>query len=139
MSVIIEKTSGAVTRYGMFGEGDVVAVAVSGGPDSVCLFETLYGLSGLGDLALTCYSPKSSHNKNFGRRIGQGEKIADILASMGGTVAEGYYTTKAVWEISKRENIDLPLCRGAYQVIYENMSLKDSMMELMNRPLKVED
>ncbi len=102
-------------------------------------FETLYGLSGLGDLALTCYSPKSSHNKNFGRRIGKGEKVENILASMGGTVAEGYYTTKAVWEISKKENIDLPLCKGVYQVIYENMSLKDSMMELMNRPLKVED
>jgi glycerol-3-phosphate dehydrogenase (NAD(P)+) len=101
--------------------------------------DTLYGLSGLGDLALTCYSPKSSHNKNFGRRIGKGEKVADILASMGGTVAEGYYTTKAMWAISKRENIDLPLCKGVYQVIYENMSLKDSMMELMNRPLKVED
>ena len=102
-------------------------------------FETLYGLSGLGDLALTCYSPKSSHNKNFGRRIGSGEKVSDILNSMGGTIAEGYYTTKAVWEISKKENIDLPLCQGAYQVIYENRPLMESMMELMNRPLKVED
>ncbi|MBU2514443.1 NAD(P)-dependent glycerol-3-phosphate dehydrogenase [bacterium] len=101
--------------------------------------EALYGLSGLGDLALTCYSPKSSHNKNFGRRIGRGETVADILSSMGGTVAEGYYTTKAVWEISQRENIDLPLCQGVYQVIYENRSVKESMMELMSRPLKVED
>jgi tRNA(Ile)-lysidine synthase len=52
MSAIIEKTSGAVTRYGMFGEGDVVAVAVSGGPDSVCLFETLYGLRSRFDIEL---------------------------------------------------------------------------------------
>lgn len=101
--------------------------------------ETLYGLSGLGDLALTCYSPKSSHNKNFGRRIGKGESVDDILASMEGTVAEGYYTTKAMRDISKKQNIDLPLCKGVYQVIYENMSLEDSMKELMNRPLKVED
>lgn len=101
--------------------------------------ETLYGLSGLGDLALTCYSPKSSHNKNFGRRIGKGEKVEDILASMKGTVAEGYFTTKAVWQMSRKENIDLPLCRGAYQVIYENRSLADTLMELMTRPLKVED
>lgn len=101
--------------------------------------ETLYGLSGLGDLALTCYSPKSSHNKNFGRRIGKGEKVEEILASMGGTIAEGYYTTKAMADISQKEGIDLPLCKGVYQVIYENMSLMDSMKELMNRPLKVED
>lgn len=101
--------------------------------------ETLYGLSGLGDLALTCYSPKNSHNKNFGKRLGQGEKVESILATMGGKIAEGYYTTKAVREISKRENIDLPLCRGLYQVIYENKSLQESLMELMTRPLKIED
>lgn len=101
--------------------------------------ETLYGLSGLGDLALTCYSPKSSHNKNFGRRIGQGESVDDILASMKGTVAEGYFTTKAVWQLSQKENIDLPLCKGAYQVIYEHRSLAETLMELMTRPLKVED
>jgi glycerol-3-phosphate dehydrogenase (NAD(P)+) len=101
--------------------------------------ETLYGLSGLGDLALTCYSPKSSHNKNFGKRIGQGEEISEILESMGNTIAEGYYTTKAVWDISQKEGIDLPLCQGVYQVIYENRPLMESMVELMNRPLKVED
>ncbi len=101
--------------------------------------DTLYGLSGLGDLALTCYSPKSSHNKNFGKRLGKGEKVDDILATMEGTIAEGYYTTKAVWEISKREKIDLPLCKGIYQVIYENMSLMESLAELMTRPLKIED
>ncbi len=101
--------------------------------------ETLYGLSGLGDLALTCYSPKSSHNKNFGKRLGKGETVADILSTMGGTVAEGYYTTKAVWEISQQSQLDLPLCNGIYQVIYENQSLKDILITLMTRPLKVED
>jgi len=102
-------------------------------------FETLYGLSGLGDLALTCYSPKSSHNKNFGRRIGKGESVKDILASMGGTVAEGYYTTKAVRDISRQEKIELPLCEGVYQVIYENKPLLDGLVDLMTRPLKIED
>jgi len=101
--------------------------------------DTLYGLSGLGDLALTCYSPKSSHNKNFGIRLGKGEKVNDILISMRGTVAEGYYTTKAVWQIAKQQNIDLPLCNGIYQVIYENKSLDESLMQLMTRPLKIED
>jgi len=88
---------------------------------------------------LTCYSPQSSHNKNFGRRIGRGEAVADILATMEGKVAEGYYTTKAVWELSRKTNIDLPLCRGIYQVIYEGRSLAASLLELMTRPLKIED
>lgn len=101
--------------------------------------ETLYGLSGLGDLALTCYSPNSSHNKNFGKRLGKGETVTDILATMGGTIAEGYYTTKAVWEISQNNQIDLPLCDGIYKVIYENKSLMESLKSLMTRPLKVED
>lgn len=137
--------AGISDGLGMYEE--VISVVVTRGLAEMkrfCLhmnisLETLYGLSGLGDLALTCYSPKSSHNKNFGRRIGQGETVAAILDSMGGTVAEGYYTTKAVWEISKRENIDLPLCCGIYQVIYEGKSLTESLMELMTRPLKVED
>ena len=102
-------------------------------------FETLYGLSGLGDLALTCYSPKSSHNKNFGKRLGKGETIDEILSTMGGTIAEGYFTTKAVWEISQKFQIDLPLCNGIYQVIYNNKSLKEILRALMTRPLKVED
>lgn len=101
--------------------------------------DTLYGLSGLGDLALTCYSPGSSHNKNFGRRLGQGDTVEEILSTMKGTVAEGYYTTKAVWEISQKEQIDLPLCHGIYQVIYENKSMKEILLTLMTRPLKVED
>ncbi len=101
--------------------------------------ETLYGLSGLGDLALTCYSPKSSHNKNFGKRLGRGETVEDILSTMGGTIAEGYYTTKAVWEISQKNQIDLPLCNGIYQVIYKSKSLKEILRTLMTRPLKVED
>lgn len=101
--------------------------------------ETLYGLSGLGDLVLTCYSPKSSHNKNFGKRLGSGETVEQILSTMGGTVAEGYYTTKAVWEIAKKHQLDLPLCNGVYQVIYENKSLQDIISALMTRPLKIED
>lgn len=101
--------------------------------------ETLYGLSGLGDLALTCYSPKSSHNKNFGKRLGKGETVDNILSTMSGTIAEGYYTTKAVWDIAQKNQIDLPLCNGIYQVIYKNKSLTEILTTLMTRPLKVED
>lgn len=101
--------------------------------------DTLYGLSGLGDLALTCYSVKSSHNKNFGKRLGKGESVDQILSTMKGTIAEGYYTTKAVWDISQKNQLDLPLCNGIYQVIYEKKSMKEILITLMTRPLKVED
>jgi glycerol-3-phosphate dehydrogenase (NAD(P)+) len=137
--------AGVADGLGMYEE--VTAVLVTRGlaemkrfcQDMGISMETLFGLSGLGDLALTCYSPKSSQNKNFGRRIGQGESVETILSTMGGKVAEGYYTTKAVWEIATQRNIDLPLCKGIYEVIYEGKSLQASLMELMTRPLKIED
>ena len=100
---------------------------------------TLFGLSGLGDLALTCYSMKSSHNKNFGRRLGQGEQIEDILNTMEGTIAEGYFTTKAVELLAEKLQLDLPICNMAYKIIYEKKPLAEGIEELMSRPLKVED
>ena len=101
--------------------------------------ETLYGLSGLGDLVLTCYSSTSSHNKNFGIRLGKGEKVQAILDSMGGTVAEGYYTTKALHQFALEKGLDLPLARTAFAVIYQNKPILEALAELMDRPLKVED
>jgi len=102
-------------------------------------YETLYGLCGLGDLVLTCYSKSSSHNKNFGLRLGQGESVASILDSMQGTVAEGYYTTKALHQFAKKQGLELPLAEVAYQVIYEERPLLEALAQLMDRPLKTED
>jgi len=126
---------------------EVIAVLVTRGLAEMKRFcqaydvslETLYGLSGLGDLALTCYSLKSSHNKNFGRRLGLGETVEEVLSTMKGTIAEGYYTTKAVQKISEQLQIDLPICDMAYQVIYENKPIQEGLIELMSRPLKIED
>ena len=101
--------------------------------------ETLYGLSGLGDLMLTCYSQKSSHNKNFGLRLGAGESVEDILASMEGTVAEGYYTTQAIHHFALEHDLDLPLAQTCYQVIYEDKPILEALAQLMDRPLKPED
>ncbi len=101
--------------------------------------ETLYGLSGLGDLALTCYSLKSSHNKNFGRRLGQGESVEQVLTSMQGEVAEGYYTTQSAWGLAQELGLDMPLAQMAYEIIYEGKSTGKALRELMSRPLKSED
>ena len=137
--------AGIAEGIGLYEE--VTAVLVTRGlaeMKRICLalgvsVETLYGLSGLGDLALTCYSPKSSHNKTFGLRLGKGESVKTILDNMHGQVAEGYYTTKAVWDLSQKHEIDLPLCQMIYQVLYEEMPLKQAIKSLMNRPLKLED
>ena len=101
--------------------------------------ETLYGLSGLGDLVLTCYSPGSSHNKNLGRRLGQGETIENILGSMSGQIAEGYYTTKAAWELAQKLGLEMPMCKAAYGLLYEGHSIQEALGALMDRPLKQED
>ena len=137
--------AGIAEGYGMAEE--VISVLVTRGLAEMKRYcqkkqiswETLYGLSGLGDLALTCYSPKSSHNKNFGRRLGSGERVEQILSTMQGTIAEGYYTAKAVWNIAEKLGIDMPLCDMVYQVMYCQKSIKEGLSELMRRPLKLED
>ena len=137
--------AGMTVGYGM--QEEVISVLVTRGLSEMKRYcqkrnislDTLYGLSGLGDLALTCYSPKSSHNKNFGKRLGCGESAERILSSMRGTIAEGYYTARAVWEIAGKYEIDLPLSGIAYRILYEKMSIRDGLTVLMRRPLKVED
>ena len=137
--------AGIAVGYGM--QEEAISVLVTRGLSEMKRYcqkrkislDTLYGLSGLGDLALTCYSPKSSHNRNFGKRLGGGESIERILSSMRGTVAEGYYTTKAVWEIARKYEIELPLSGIAYRIIYERLSIGDGLAALMSRPLKLED
>lgn len=137
--------AGIAEGYGMYEE--VISVIVTRGLSEMKRYcnkenislETLYGLSGLGDLALTCYSPANSHNKNFGLKMGQGMTTQEIIDSMNGTVAEGYYTTKAIFDISQKLEIDLPLCTMAYQAIYKSKPIKACLQELMSRPLKLED
>ena len=101
--------------------------------------ETLYGLSGLGDLALTCYSKASSHNKNFGIKLGQGQTVTEILEGMGGTVAEGYYTTKAIHDLRLELGLEMPLCQVAYDIIYDGKNVPAALQDLMGRPPKLED
>ena len=92
---------------------------------------TFVGLSGVGDLFLTCTSEKS-RNFTVGYRIGQGETLEHITNTLGST-AEGVTTTKAAYEMSRRLNIDAPITYAVYSVLYEGKDYKKSMQELMNR------
>ena len=93
--------------------------------------ETFYGLAGVGDLVATCTS-KHSRNRFVGEKIAQGKSIEEIEKEMHGMVAEGIKTTKAVYEFAKNHNMDLPLTKQAYYVLYKNKDIKLSITDLLN-------
>lgn len=99
-------------------------------------FKTFSGLAGVGDMIVTCTS-KHSRNRYVGEKLGQGEKIEDILAGMV-MVAEGVPTIKAVYEIAKEKGISMPIIDALYFVVYEGVAPKDIIETLMERELKEE-
>ena len=100
---------------------------------------TLYGLSGLGDVVLTCYSQKNSQNKNFGIQLGLGQRIEDTIKKMGDKVAEGYPTTEALYRLTEKYSIETPIIKTAYQTFYKGLPIQKALQILLNRPLKIED
>lgn len=92
---------------------------------------TVYGLAGVGDLIATCMS-KHSRNRFVGESLANGKKIEEIRKEMHGMIAEGIPTTKAVYEYSKENNIDMPLTQQAYEVLFENKGLKTAIKDLLN-------
>lgn len=98
--------------------------------------ETFAGLSGIGDLITTCAS-KHSRNRHVGQRIGSGEKLDDILKSMT-MVAEGVETTRAAFELSKLREVEMPITKEIYRVLFENKAPGEAVWELMGRELKPE-
>ncbi len=98
--------------------------------------ETLTGLSGLGDLILTCSSPKS-RNMSLGIALGQGNHLEDILRKRT-TVTEGIYTAKAVAEIAKDKGLILPITQAVDQILSGNISVQEAIESLLARPFKAE-
>ena len=96
--------------------------------------QTLLGLSGLGDLILTCNSLKS-RNTNFGKKISSISKpdFEDILKSQ--EITEGYYTVKAVKQITDEKKIDMPIMQSVYNILYNSHSIKDEIENLLKRPI----
>ncbi len=98
--------------------------------------ETFAGLSGIGDLVTTCVSPYS-RNRWFGEILGSGKKVKDII-SQTEMVVEGVTTTKSAYELSKKYNVDMPITREVYEIIYNGKSPKDVVKDLMMRSAKPE-
>ncbi len=97
---------------------------------------TFAGLSGLGDLVCTCTSPHG-RNHSAGIRIGRGERIADILAGTD-MVIEGVKATQVGYALAAKYQVDLPITRETYQVLYEGKKPADAVISLMAREGKYE-
>jgi len=97
---------------------------------------TFSGLSGLGDLVLTC-TGDLSRNRNVGLRLGKGEKIGDILSDMK-MVAEGVKTAKAAYDLSRKISVEMPITECIYNIIYNDMNAREAVSTLMTRELKEE-
>jgi glycerol-3-phosphate dehydrogenase (NAD(P)+) len=98
--------------------------------------ETFTGLSGLGDLMVTCFS-RHSRNRGFGERVGKGEKPADIAASTL-AVAEGYPTARSAWQLARKHNVIAPVISEVYAMLYEGKNVSQAVRDLMSRDLKAE-
>jgi glycerol-3-phosphate dehydrogenase (NAD(P)+) len=97
---------------------------------------TFAGLAGFGDLILTC-TGHLSRNYTVGKKIGQGQKVNDILSEMR-MVAEGVKTAKSVFNLSRKVGVNMPIFDEAYRILYQNDSPKEATYRLMTRDLKRE-
>jgi glycerol-3-phosphate dehydrogenase (NAD(P)+) len=93
--------------------------------------ETFYGLSGLGDLVVTCFS-RHSRNRGLGERLGRGETLEQITAQMSG-IAEGVPTTRSAWECARRANVSTPIIDQVYAMLFEDKQPRAALIDLMSR------
>jgi glycerol-3-phosphate dehydrogenase (NAD(P)+) len=114
------------------GLAEISRLAIQRGADS----RTLYGLSCLGDLVLTC-TGDLSRNRTVGLRLGKGETLDDIIASMN-EVAEGVRNTASVRSLALDAGIDMPITEQMYAVLYEGKGASQAVVDLMSRRLKQE-
>jgi glycerol-3-phosphate dehydrogenase (NAD(P)+) len=99
--------------------------------------ETLAGLSGIGDLVLTC-TGSLSRNRTVGEQLGQGRKLPEILASLGGKVAEGVHTTHAALGLASKHGVDMPITGQMELILNEGKDPREAIRALMLRPGKEE-
>ena len=96
----------------------------------------MLGLAGMGDLVLTC-TGDLSRNRTVGFKIGQGERLKDILGDMR-MVAEGVLTSKSAFLLSQKLGVEVPIMEQVYRILYEDQDPKRTVENLMSRELKGE-
>ena len=99
--------------------------------------ETLAGLSGVGDLVLTC-TGSLSRNRTVGQELGRGRSLPEVLAGLGGKVAEGVLTTRAALGLARQRNIEMPITEQMELILNEDKDPREAIKDLMLRPGKDE-
>ena len=99
--------------------------------------ETVTGLSGIGDLSLTC-SSTTSRNMSLGIALGEGRTLQDVLAERT-TVAEGVHTADAALDLAHRHGVAMPITEAVAEIVSERLSVDEAIRALLNRPFTTED
>ena len=115
------------------GLAEISRLGVAMGADPL----TFIGLSGVGDLIVTC---TSVHSRNWraGNLLGKGHQLDEVLDNMG-MIVEGVATTNAAMELSQQLGVEMPITQAIYQVLYENRDIKTVAKDIMLRDSKVEN
>jgi glycerol-3-phosphate dehydrogenase (NAD(P)+) len=99
--------------------------------------ETFMGLAGMGDLVLTC-TDDLSRNRRFGKALASGIPAPAALQAIG-QVVEGYYGARAVRHVARRLEVEMPIVEQVYEVLYEALSPRLAVANLMSRPIMAEN
>lgn len=99
--------------------------------------ETMMGLSGMGDLVLTCTSTKS-RNFALGKELGQGTPVREALPGHLHGLTEGVVTADSIYEISMKQGIDMPICSTVYHILRSQLTVQEGIDELLGRPFSSE-
>lgn len=114
------------------GVAEITRLAVARGANPL----TLSGLSGMGDLILTC-TGELSRNRQVGEALGRGRRLDEVLAGMN-EVAEGVRTAKSAYELAAREGVEMPITTEVYRMLYQDKPPTQVVRDLMSRALKHE-
>lgn len=129
MGLGYNSTAGLITR----GIAEITRLAVACGGRR----ETLAGLSGIGDLVLTC-TGSLSRNRTVGEALGQGRQLPEVLQSLGGKVAEGVLTCEAALGLARKFEIEMPITEQMEKILHEGKDPHQAIRDLMLRPGKDE-
>jgi glycerol-3-phosphate dehydrogenase (NAD(P)+) len=125
----LNSAAGLITR----GIAEITRLAIAAGGRR----ETIVGLSGIGDLVLTC-TGSLSRNRTVGIELGRGRKLPEILASLDGKVAEGVRTTRAALGLARKLGVEMPITEQMEMILDQGKSPQEAIRDLMLRPARSE-
>jgi glycerol-3-phosphate dehydrogenase (NAD(P)+) len=114
------------------GLAEITRLGVAMGAQS----ETFFGITGVGDLATTCFSPEG-RNRSAGELLGKGLKLEDVLNRIEGIV-EGVPTTRSVMALAKHNGVEMPITEAIHAVLFEGLDPIEGISQLMSRAPKPE-